>query len=282
MTASAKKVALVTGANQGLGLALVAGLCRAFGEGGVVYLTARDLARGHEAAESLRAGGLAPRVEQLDVRDEASVAGLAATIRGRHGGLDVVISNAAARMTKEAAPRDEVDVFVDTNNHGTYRILRAFAPLLRDAGRLVVVASSFGSLRRLDPKLHARFDAPGLTLEDIEHAMDDYADAVKAGRAAADGWPDWINIPSKIGQVASVRILARDMAAEARRRGILINAACPGLIDTAASRPWFKDMSKAASPDEAAVDVVWLATLPAGTAAPYGELVRHREILPWR
>ena len=77
-------------------------------------------------------------------------------------------------------------------------------------------------------------------------------------------------------------VLARDKAAEFRRRGILINAACPGLIDTEASRPWFDDMSSAATPDEAAKDVIWLATLPAGTTEPYGELVRHRKPRAWK
>ena len=111
--------------------------------------------------------------------------------------------------------------------------------------------------------------------------MDDYAAAVRTGTAAAAGWPDWINVPSKIGQVASVRVLARRNEADFRRRGILVNAACPGLVDTEASRPWFDDMSGAASPDEAAKDVVWLATLPAGTSEPQGQLVRHRKPRAW-
>jgi carbonyl reductase 1 len=59
------------------------------------------------------------------------------------------------------------------------------------------------------------------------------------------------------------------------------NAVCPGMVDTDASRPWFDDMSSAQSPAQAAGDVVWLATLPPRTEAPYGELVQHREILPW-
>jgi len=50
------------------------------------------------------------------------------------------------------------------------------------------------------------------------------------------------------------------------------------LIDTDASRPWFSDMS----PDQAAVDVLWLATPPAATTEPYGQLVRHRATLPFR
>jgi NAD(P)-dependent dehydrogenase (short-subunit alcohol dehydrogenase family) len=76
-------------------------------------------------------------------------------------------------------------------------------------------------------------------------------------------------------------VLARELAAEAARRDILVNAACPGLMTTGASRPWFDDMSMALSPDDAATDVLWLATLPAGAREPYGELVQHRKILPF-
>ncbi len=59
----------------------------------------------------------------------------------------------------------------------------------------------------------------------------------------------------------------------------MIDAVCPGLVDTAASRPWFEDMSKAQT--AAAADVVWLATTAYSPALPYGELVRHRQVLPW-
>ena len=281
MGIATRKVALVTGANQGLGLALVRGLCRTLGKESVVYLSARDTGRGEAACTLLQREGLTPDLIQLDVTDAASVMAAANRIRARHGGIDIVVQNAAARITKETPQADQVVGFVDTNNHGTLRVIEAFVPLLRDNARFIVVASSFGSLRNLDPRLHSRFDAPELTLEDVERAMDDYATAARAGTARQEGWPDWINVPSKIGQVASVRVLARGKKDEFLRRGILVNAACPGLIDTEASRPWFADMSRAATPDEAAQDLIWLATLAAGTQEPYGILVRHRQPHPW-
>ena len=77
------KVAIVTGANQGLGLALVRGLCRALGADGIVYLTARDRGRGEQAVGDLQAEGLSPRLELLDVRAGASVQALAHTIAAR-------------------------------------------------------------------------------------------------------------------------------------------------------------------------------------------------------
>lgn len=276
------RVAVVTGGNQGLGLALVKGLCAALGVDDPVYLTARDPDRGLAAVESLGAVSPTLRFERLDVTDEAGVAALAATLQSRHGAVDIVLSNAAARIVKELSPAAQVDGFVATNNHGTHRMLTHFLPILARDARFVVVASSYGRLVHLPPHLQERFNVDTTSLDQIEAVLDDYAVAVRAGTAADLGWPEWINIPSKVGQVASAKIAARIVASERPGDGVLINAACPGLIDTEASRPWFDDMSSAQSPDEAAVDVLWLALLPGGTPRPHGELVRSRKPLAWR
>jgi carbonyl reductase 1 len=278
------KIAIVTGGNQGLGLALVRGLCSRLGDEGTVYLAARDRERGEAAVRGLQSEGRSARLELVDVRDTDSVQACAYALAERHGGVDIVISNAAARISRDVPNETQVRTFVDTNNGGTDRMIRAFGPLLNDGARFIVVASSFGTLASLDPRLHARFDVDrsSLTLTDVAKVMDDYVDAVETGRAAAEGWPDWINPASKVGQVAAMKVMARDFAAEAARRDIMVNAACPGLVDTDASRPWFDDMSGASTPDEAAADVLWLATLPAGTREPYGELVQYRKVLPFR
>ncbi|SRR6266508_757418 len=155
-------------------------------------------------------------------------------------------------------------------------------PLLKDGARFLVVASAFGSLQYLPTQLHHNFDVERTSLEAVERVMDTYVQLVEASQAEAAGWPDWMNIPSKIGQVAAMKVIARMMRREAEQRDILINAVCPGLVDTDASRPWFVDMTTAQRPDQAAVDVVWLATLPAGTREPYGELVQHRQVIPWK
>jgi NAD(P)-dependent dehydrogenase (short-subunit alcohol dehydrogenase family) len=273
------RVAVVTGANQGLGHALVEGLCRAAAPDDVVYLTARDTARGEAAIASLRAHGLAPRLGLLDVDSRDSIERFAATLRREHGGVDLVISNAARRMDPGVALASQVRAFVTTNNLGTTHVLEQLAPLLRDGGRLLVIASSFGRLRHLAQPLHARFDRAE-SLAAVDDVMLAYVDAVERGAAAAQGWPEWINIASKVGQVATMRVFARAMRDEAERRGIVIDAVCPGLVDTAASRPWFPDMSAAQTPAAAAVDVVWLATAPRAEV-PYGELVRHRAVLGW-
>lgn len=275
------KVALVTGANQGLGLALVRGLCKQLGDA-IVYLTARNPQRGQQAVAQLESEGLSPRFLELDVTSDDSVAAAAAAIRERHGGIDIVISNAAARITPEGSPADQVGEFVETNNHGTYRMIEAFRPLLNEGASFLVVASSFGSLRHLPRHLWHRFDTEQMSLRDVEQTMDEYAQLVQKDEATANGWPQWINIPSKIGQVASAKIFAGLIAQERPGHGIRVNAVCPGLVDTDASRPWFGDMSGAQSPDEAARDVIWLATLPADAPLPHGDLVQHRSVIPFR
>jgi carbonyl reductase 1 len=199
MEAGMAKVAVVTGANQGLGLALVRGLCRRLGADGIVYLTARDRGRGERATAGLEAEGLSPRLEMLDVRDDASVMTLAQVLGERHGGVDIVLSNAAARIVPQLLAERQVRTFVDTNNHGTLRMINRFGPLLNDGARFIVVASSFGTLASLDQRLHHLFDVGCMGLTDLAKVMDDYVAAVGAGRAAAQGWPAWINPPSKVG-----------------------------------------------------------------------------------
>ena len=274
------RTALVTGANQGLGLALVAGLADGLGRSGTVYLTGRDPQRVAAAAREVHAAGLHVLFERLDVSRSADVSRLAALIGERHGRIDIVISNAAARITPDRPQAEQVAAFVDTNNLGTTRMIRAFAPLLAPGGRFLIVASAFGSLRNLPPQLHDRFDARSLSLDDLDASMAEYAAAVESGRAPADGWPEWVNIPSKVGQVAAMRVMAREQAELAQSDDRFVAAVCPGLVDTEASRPWFADMSQAQTPAEAAVDILALALDPVDRSF-YGELVQHRRILPW-
>jgi carbonyl reductase 1 len=122
----------------------------------------------------------------------------------RHGGVDIVISKVAARISPAVPQAEQVARFVDTNNHGTYRVLKAFMPLVRDGGRLLVVASAFGTLRNLPPHLHGHFDVARATPEEIEGVMDEYARLVETGQDGRYGWPEWMNVPSTIGQVAAI------------------------------------------------------------------------------
>lgn len=272
------KVALVTGATQGLGLALVEGLAQRLAPTDTVYLTGRDLDRVTEAVEAMPGGGAQVRGELLDVADPDAAGRLATRLTDRHGGIDIVFNNAVMRIGPDDDPRTIMDAYTEVNNFGATRVLRAFAPLVRDNGRLIVVASTLGTLHYLAPVLHDRFD--GLSsLDEVDKQVALWRDAVKNGLSRAEAWPGFVNIPSKIGLVAAVRALAHQRRERDTARGILLAAVCPGMINTPTSALWW-DVSAAPTPARAAVSLLDLALGPLNPAH-YGELVRYGEVLPW-
>jgi NAD(P)-dependent dehydrogenase (short-subunit alcohol dehydrogenase family) len=283
------RVAVIAGGTRGIGLALVATLARAWGPDNIVYLTARKPADGERAVAAARkaAGPSAARIDWLpfDLVDRDGAERLARTLVERHGGVDVADLNGAFAPAQDAPPERDARPMIEANNHGALRFLRAMAPILRENGRLVITASGFGLLKNLPERLRPRFDTRMNSAEAIDRAMDDYVAAAEQGRLEEEGWPRWINIPSKIGQVAVTRAFARGYAADpARKPGVLINAVCPGVTLTEATAAMMDTVFKGRAvqtPDEAAAHVAWLLTLPAGTTAPYGELVQQRRVLPY-
>jgi len=272
------RVALVTGATQGLGRALVEGLARRLAPEDTVYLTGRDADRVAAAVEAVPAGGAQVRGEVFDVAEPDVAGQLAARLERRHGGVDIVFNNAVMRVGPDDEPRAIVDHYTEVNNFGTTRVLRALAPLLRDHGRLIVVASSLGTLHHLAPVLHRRFDAPSC-LDEVDEQVAAWRDAVKDGSARAGAWPGFVNIPSKIGQVAAVRTLANQRREDDTPRGILIAAVCPGMMNTPTSAMWW-DVSTAPTPAQAAIPLLDLVLNPVNPGH-YGELVRNGEVLSW-
>lgn len=205
----------------------------------------------------------------LDVRDRDAIAALAAEL----GEIDILFSNATARMSPGDDPADLVDTVAATNNTATTTALREFAPRLRPGGRLIVVASALGTLDKLDERVRPRFVAATESLDAVDALTAQWRAAVHAGRTGQEGFGSWLNIPSKVLQVAAVRAAARDTP------GVV--ALCPGLIDTDASRPWFTDMSEAQTPERAAAWPVELAVSDTVDPAFRGELVQFGRVVPW-
>ena len=152
-----KRIALVTGANQGVGFQVAKELAKT---GVTVLLGSRDPARGEAAARELGAGVVPV---QIDVTDAASIAAAAERIRAEFGRLDLLVNNAAISNTGKGAKTledyartsvasliglDEVRAIWDTNVFGVLAVYQAMLPLLRlgrDA-RIVNVSSGVGSL----------------------------------------------------------------------------------------------------------------------------------------
>lgn len=245
-----------------------------------MLLTGRDPGRLAAAATQLTDASAQVQTQLLDVTDESAIAALARELRRERGGADIVISNAVARMTPDDQPATQIDEQIATNNLGTTRMLRDFVPTLNPGARFLVVASSLGRLGQLPPQLRPQFDE-ATSLEDIERSLESWRQAVHDGTAEQQGWPHWLNVPSKVAQVAAVRVVATQRRAGDLAQGTLIASVCPGLIDTGASRPWFTDMSQAQSPEQAAGPILDLIFRPTVDPAMYGELIRFGEVLSW-
>jgi NAD(P)-dependent dehydrogenase (short-subunit alcohol dehydrogenase family) len=192
MSPSNLPVAVVTGANRGIGLELCSQLSDA---GYLAVLGSRDLERGEDAARELGKPNVRPI--QLDVSDDASVTAAAAWVRDELGRCDVLINNAAIEYDTDqrASSADLVRVHnaFETNLFGAWRTVLAFLPLLRESphARIVNVSSQGGSL---------------------------------AGMGAGT--------PAYHTSKAALNALTLTLAAELRRDGILVNAVCPGWTAT--------------------------------------------------
>jgi NAD(P)-dependent dehydrogenase (short-subunit alcohol dehydrogenase family) len=146
MTAS-KTVALITGANKGLGFEIA----RQLGQQGlVVVLGARDEAKGQAAAGQLRAEGIDAHAVKLEVSAPADLEALPGFFRERFGRLDVLVNNAGiAEWTKDDAA--SFHRTIQTNVLGVASVTYALLPLLKEspAGRIVNHSSGLGSLTTL-------------------------------------------------------------------------------------------------------------------------------------
>ncbi|TDQ01169.1 SDR family oxidoreductase [Labedaea rhizosphaerae] len=142
-----KTIALVTGANKGIGKEIARGLARL---GHTVLVGARDTTRGKEAVAELEGDGDV-RLQQLDVTDAESIAAAAQSIENEFGRLDVLVNNAGIlSMT-----HDDLRPIYETNVFGVVDVTNALLPLLRrsSAGRIVNVSSFMGSLTMMSKRL---------------------------------------------------------------------------------------------------------------------------------
>jgi NAD(P)-dependent dehydrogenase (short-subunit alcohol dehydrogenase family) len=205
-----KRVALITGANKGIGLQIAKDLA---GHGLIVLVGSRNLENGEKAAASI---GENAHAIQLDVTDQVSIAGAAERIRKQFGRLDVLVNNAGItnvappgtpweerRKTNipSSSPLDNIRGVFETNVFGAIAVTQAMLPLLREApaGRIVNLGSSSGSL----------------TL----NSKPDYEHRGVFGAAYS---------PSK----TALHAISLAFALELEKTNIKVNVACPGYTAT--------------------------------------------------
>ncbi|KAL6903579.1 hypothetical protein ACP4OV_004392 [Aristida adscensionis] len=259
---SRETVAVVTGANRGIGHALAARLAE---RGLTVVLTARDGARGEAAAAPLRARGLAVVFRTLDVADAASVAAFAAWLRDSLGGLDILVNNAAVSFNEiDTNSVEHAETVLRTNFYGAKMLTEALLPLFRQSAatsRILNLSSQLGLLNKVsNPSLRAELlDEEALTEAAIEGMVSRFLAQVKDGTWAAPGrgWPKvWTDYSvSKLALNAYSRLLARRLQARGDR--VSVNCFCPGFTRTDMTRGWGKRTA-----DEVAGVGARLALLP--------------------
>jgi NAD(P)-dependent dehydrogenase (short-subunit alcohol dehydrogenase family) len=240
-----KPIALVTGANKGIGLETARQLAR---KGYTVMMGSRDASRGRAAADTLKSEGLDAHFIALDVTSEESIQHAAEQVGRRFGRLDALINNAGVLMEPWSgnvsdAKMSSLRATFDVNFFGLVAVTQAFLPLVKKskAGRIVNLTSILGSLaEHSDPKSPIHGNA---------------AMGYSASKAA-------------------VNMFTVNLAHELRETPIKVNAAHPGWVKT--------DMGTEAAPletPEGSETSVWLATLPAD--GPTGGYFHKRERVRW-
>ena len=142
-----KKIALITGANKGIGKEIARQLGA---QGMTVLIGARDQERGEAAAADLKANGTDAHAVRLDVTDATSIEAAARQIESEYGRLDVLVNNAGIALDGGPGGVD-VDMLrrtYETNVFGVFAVTKAMTPLLKmsGAGRIVNMSSGLGSL----------------------------------------------------------------------------------------------------------------------------------------
>ena len=263
------RIAVVTGANRGLGLEIVRQLAR---RGLRVVLTGRDEEQGAECQRELSRAGFEVAFHPLDVTREDSVRKLIADLLEAHGGIDVLVNNAGVAMhgfDGEVAKRT-----IETNFFGPLRLTEASLPHMRADGRVVMMSSGMGNRAILGEALRRRFSDPDLTKDAVIRSMREFVEDVIRGRHEERGWPSNAYSVSKVGLNALTVLLAKELERQGNPKRILINAACPGWVRTRMGGP-----QASRTVEEGARTPVWLAMLPSG--APSGGFFRDQRPVSW-
>ena len=253
-----RPLALVTGANRGIGLEI----CRQLAQRGYrVVLTARDADAGARAAREIGVS-----FEPLDVTDAQSIAHLSASLTRQGVRIAALVNNAGVMSRRFDAEIARQTLAV--NFFGALAVTEALLPIMDTGGRIVLVSSGLGDRAVLGPELRAEFVATGEPGEPTRRdrlvaLMQRFVDKTADGSHEAEGWPSYPYAVSKIGMTLLAQVLDRELATDPRH--LRINAVCPGWVKTDMGG----DGAERELP-EGADTPVWLATEPPAGPGPGG------------
>ena len=240
------KVAVVTGANRGLGLETARALAS---DGYRVWLTGRDAESAERAASQLRTRGLDVQAARLDVAEASTVSAFAERL-GSEPPISALVNNAG--VTFPGFDADVAARTLDSNYRGAVRVTDALLPRLTSTANIVMVSSGMGELGNFSPALQKRLLSPELSRPQVEEVAVEFVSAVSRGKHSAAGFPSNAYGVSKALLNAFTRVLARELLASSRR----VNAVCPGWVKTRMG-----GNSAPRSVEQGANGIVWAATL---------------------
>jgi NAD(P)-dependent dehydrogenase (short-subunit alcohol dehydrogenase family) len=238
-----EKVALITGANKGIGFETA----RQLGEQGITVLVgSRNQHQGEQAASALQAKGVKVRALVIDVTDQHTIEAAVEEVNRMFGKLDVLVNNAGVALERVPPSESQIENIrktFETNFFGAFAVTKAFLPLIQKAaaGRIVNVSSGLGSLTSLsDP------------------TSEFYA----------------YNILSYSSSKAALNAMTVTLAKELRTTSVKVNSADPGYTATD-----LNNFRGTQTPEQAAAVIVRLATLsPEGAT---GRFFGQDGELPW-
>jgi NAD(P)-dependent dehydrogenase (short-subunit alcohol dehydrogenase family) len=247
-----QRIALITGANRGLGLEMSRQLGRL---GFTVLMGARNEEQGELAAQQLRDEGLDAHAVRLDVSRREDIEQIAEHVSEQYGRLDVLVNNAAVLLDINVQPSQVEESVLrqsfEVNFFGPFLLTQRLTPLLRksSSGRVVNMDTGVASLAQLaDP------DSP---------LKDDICPAYQTSKAALN---------------ALTLVFAKELGDS----GVKVNSACPGWVMTDMGHedlPNYGDAARPKTVEEGVDTPVWLATL--ADDGPTGGFFTDRQLRDW-